>query len=157
MQLWLVRHAVAVEAVDSPGPDGERQLTARGRKKFRAFVDELARLVAPPQSVLTSPLVRAVQTAQLLAKEFGIPKKKIVERESLGPGCTVKAVLELAAAAAVDKVAVVGHQPDLAICLAELIGGGSVAFGKGSIAAVELPQWEAGAGRLLWLVGPELE
>lgn len=154
MQIWLVRHAIAVEPAEFAGTDPERPLTARGRKRFRSFVRFLANESPAPDRVVSSPLVRAVQTAQLLARGFGIRKKLVSIDETAGPGCTARNLLELAFAEPCERLAIVGHQPDLATCLADLVGGGQVAFGKGWVAAVELKRPSMGSGHLLWFVGP---
>ena len=156
MQIWLVRHAIAVEPEEFPGTDAERPLTEKGIRKFKEFAEWLAEEATGPEIILTSPLVRAVQTAELLAKAFGHKKKEVVQESTLGPGCTPHAILEAAASQGVGRVAIVGHQPDLAINTAALLGGGEVVFDKGCVAAIELPRLAVGSGRLLWFVGPKL-
>jgi phosphohistidine phosphatase len=65
--------------------------------------------------------------------------------------------MELAAAQRAERLAIVGHQPNLSNCLSELIGGGHVAFGKGFVAAVEFRRPAVGSGQLLWFVGPRMD
>jgi phosphohistidine phosphatase len=156
MQIWLVRHAIAVEPEEFSGTDAERPLTEKGIRKFKEFAEWLAEEATGPEIILTSPLVRAVQTAELLAKAFGHKKKEVVQESTLGPGCTPHAILEAAASHGAGRVAIVGHQPDLAINTAALLGGGDVVFDKGCVAAIELPRLAVGSGRLLWFVGPKL-
>jgi len=156
MQIWLVRHAVAVEPEDFAGSDAERPLTEKGIRRFREFAGWLAEATDGPDVILSSPLVRAVQTAELLSKAFGHKKKEVRQDATLGPGCTAHAILEAAASLKVERVAVVGHQPDLAINTSSLLGGGEVVFDKGCVAAIELPRLAVGSGRLLWFVGPKL-
>jgi len=156
MQIWLVRHAVVLEPADFAGSDAERPLTEKGVRRFREFAGWLAEATDGPDVILSSPLVRAVQTAELLSKAFGHKKKEVRQDATLGPGCTAHAILEAAASLKVERVAVVGHQPDLAINTSSLLGGGEVVFDKGCVAAIELPRLAVGSGRLLWFVGPKL-
>ncbi|HSD65172.1 MAG TPA: histidine phosphatase family protein, partial [Vicinamibacteria bacterium] len=71
MQLLIIRHAIAAER-GTPGiPDEERPLTPEGETKFREVAKGLARLVARPDALLTSPLLRARQTAAIAAEAWG--------------------------------------------------------------------------------------
>ncbi|MCY2967925.1 MAG: phosphohistidine phosphatase SixA [Planctomycetota bacterium] len=156
MQIWLIRHAVAEEPGDFGGPDFERPLTEKGKKRFRAFADWLAASTGGPAKIVSSPLVRAMETAELLGKAYDIKKRDILEESAVGPGVTAQALLECAQAQGVERLAIVGHQPDLAINTSALLGGGQVVFDKGCVAAIELPRLAVGSGRLLWFVGPKL-
>ena len=157
MQLWLVRHAVAVEQDEFDGPDAERPLTAKGRRRFREFCDWLAGQTAMPAEILSSPLVRAAQTAATLAKAAGLKKTDIVSTDLLSPGVDVRRLVQFVHSRAGECVALVGHEPDMSHILAELIGGGDFRFGKGFVVAVEFTSApEIGAGRLCWFVGPKL-
>lgn len=167
MQLWLVRHAVAAEREEFDGPDAERPLTAKGRRRFREFCDWLAAQTELPPTIVTSPLVRAAQTAAILAKSAGLKRSEIISSELLSPGVDVNLLMQFACSQfacslstgspAAESVALVGHEPDMSRILTDLIGGGSVRFGKGCIAAVEFDDLATiGAGRLCWFVGPKL-
>jgi phosphohistidine phosphatase len=157
MQIWLVRHALAAERDEFSGPDTERPLTARGRKQFRGFARWLATEAAGPNVVVTSPLVRAIETAEILRKAFGLRKKDLVPSDALRPGAETKQLIDLAAHAAAGGIALVGHEPDFSRALSDFVGGGSFAFGKGYAAAVEfVDPPTAGHGTLCWFVGPRL-
>jgi phosphohistidine phosphatase len=157
MQLWLVRHAVAAERDEFQGPDAERPLTEKGRRRFRDFCEWLADESDMPQAVISSPLIRAAETAALLAKAAGLKKSAIVSSELLSPGADLASLLRFVRENPAEIVALVGHEPDMSHYLAELVGGGDFAFGKGFVAAVEFTSAPAaGAGRLRWLVGPKL-
>ncbi len=172
MQLWLVRHAVAAEREEFDGPDDERPLTPKGRRRFREFCEWLAGQTAMPPMIATSPLVRAGQTAAILAKAAGLKKSDIITTDLLSPGVDVRQLVQFARAElatahstggqagespAGESLALVGHEPDMSHILRELVGGGNVRFGKGFIAAVEFDDTPAlGTGRLCWLVGPKL-
>jgi len=157
MELWLVRHAVAAEREEFDGPDAERPLTPKGRRRFREFCKALAKQTAMPQLIITSPLVRAVQTAALLAPAAGIRKRAIVASDLVAPGVELGALLNFVRDQPGERIALVGHEPDLGHLLAALVGGGAFRFGKGFVAAVEFDSAPAaGAGRLGWLFGPKL-
>jgi phosphohistidine phosphatase len=161
MQVWLVRHAVAAERDEFEGPDDLRPLTVKGERQFRDFVDWLAGQTSKPSVIVTSPLVRAVQTAEIARKGFGLKKKDVTESPLLSPGAEPHALIELArrsSASIVSTVALVGHEPDLSRALSEFIGGGAMNFGKGFVAAIDFPEEPAlGSGRLSWFVGPKLK
>jgi phosphohistidine phosphatase len=157
MQIWLVRHALAAERDEFDGPDAERPLTARGRKQFRDFAGWLAAEAARPNVVFTSPLVRAIETADILRKALDLRKKDLVPSDALCPGAEPNQLIELARQAAAGRIALVGHEPDLGQALSSFVGGGSFAFGKGYAAAVEfIDPPTAGRGTLCWFVGPRL-
>lgn len=157
MQLWLVRHAVAVERDEFDGPDAERPLTGKGCRKFREFCNWLAGQNVAPEAIFSSPLVRAAETAAILARAFGLKKSSLGLTDLLTPGVDLKALLQFVREQPGDCIALVGHEPDFSECLSQLVGGGAFAFGKGFIAAVEFNSEPAiGSGRLRWLVGPKL-
>jgi phosphohistidine phosphatase len=114
VRVYLCRHAQA-----APGePDAARELTPQGIAQAQALGDHLAGLPQPPRLVLTSPLIRARQTAAEIAAAVGVEAR--VE-EALAPGASAES---LAAALSVEKgpVATVGHQPDCSEIALELTG-----------------------------------
>jgi phosphohistidine phosphatase len=125
----LCRHATAAEGE----PDELRELTARGVEEARALGRRLAASSESPAVVLTSPLLRARQTAELLAEESGAELR--VEPQ-LAPGATVDA-LRRAVGDVGGPVATVGHQPDCSeIALA--LTGRDPGFRPGGVARLEL-------------------
>jgi phosphohistidine phosphatase len=129
VRVYLCRHAKA-----APGdPDETRELTGKGRKQAAELGERLASLPRPPAVVLTSPLVRARQTAQAIASATGAPLA--IERR-LAPGATVDDLRE-ALADRQGPVATVGHQPDCSeIALA--VTGVDPGFSPGAMAELEL-------------------
>lgn len=114
MRLHLCRHAEA-----APGePDELRALTPRGVAQAQNLGERLADLAEPPQLVVSSPLVRARQTAAEIARALGAP---VQVAEELAPGATIDSLRR-----AVDghngPVAVVGHQPDCSEIAYAVIG-----------------------------------
>jgi phosphohistidine phosphatase len=157
MHLWLVRHAVAVEQGDFQGPDADRPLTEKGRRRFGEFCDWLTEQTEMPETILSSPLCRAAETAAILAKSADLKKSSVVSTDLLAPGVDLPLLLDFLAQQPGEIVALVGHEPDMSRCLSQLVGGGDFAFGKAFIAAVEFAGSAAiGAGRLHWLCGPKL-
>ena len=152
MRLYLVRHGIA----DNPSldrPDFARALTEPGIERLRLQGQALLRAGFSVDLILTSPLVRAVQTAELLGKAFGIAPQ---EESLLGPGCRVPEVQEiLGRFPDVRQVMIVGHQPDFGELVRELTGA-VVKMRKGTLADVELYGPRALSGVLRGLYDPEV-
>ncbi len=129
MRLYLVRHAEA----PSGEPDALRPLTAAGRETARALGARLAAAGARPETVLTSPLLRARETASELCRAFGCEPET---DERLAPGATADGV-RAAIAGRGDEVVVVAHQPDCGRIAAEL-SGAEHSFPPGGLAVLEL-------------------
>ena len=104
MRVYLCRHAKAAQGE----PDEARELTGKGRRQAEALGEQLAVLPDPPTVVLSSPLVRARQTAEAIATATGAPLE--IERR-LAPGATMDDLRD-AVAGRRGPVATVGHQPD---------------------------------------------
>jgi phosphohistidine phosphatase len=130
VQLVIVRHAEAAAG----DPDELRPLTPEGREAARALGERLAAEGVRPDAVLTSPLLRARETAQELARPAGLDPEP---DERLAPGATAEGV-RAAAAERGETVVVVGHQPDCSQIAAALTGGPEPAFSPCAMLAVEL-------------------
>ena len=132
MQLYLVRHAEAA----SGEPDELRPLTAEGREAARALGRRLASEGVRPDAVLTSPLLRARETAAELARPVGLEPEP---DDRLGPGASAQDV-RAAAGARGRTIVVVGHQPDCGRIAAALTGGAEPAFPPAGIVAIDLSE-----------------
>ncbi len=130
MRLYLVRHAEAARGE----PDALRPLTASGRQAARELGKRLAAEGARPDAVLSSPLLRARETATALARALGC---SVEPDERLAPGATAEQLLA-AVAGRGDEVVVVGHQPDCGRIAAELGGGPEPPFPPAGIVVLEL-------------------
>jgi phosphohistidine phosphatase len=130
VRLYLVRHAEAA----SGEPDDLRPLTASGRATARALGGRLAAEGAHPSAVLSSPLLRARETAAELCRSLGCEPET---DERLAPGATADDV-RAAVAGRGDEVVVIGHQPDCSEVAAELSGGSKPAFPPGGVFALDL-------------------
>ena len=138
-ELYLVRHAIAAERGDEWPDDTKRPLTERGISRFKEVVRGLKASTSSIDEIFTSPLVRARQTADLLAA--GIDGKATVKMlDALAPGHTPAAVMaQLAKAAKRHRIALVGHEPDLGELAAHLIGAQrALPFKKGGICRIDL-------------------
>ncbi len=161
MILYIVRHAWAEDQDDPQWSDDRlRPLTKKGGKRFAELVRTLANRRFTPQLVLTSPLLRSRQTADLIAK-FVPNRPTVVDRQELAPNGDVGALVAWVAqeASHLNEIAWVGHAPDVGHVAAALIGDGRCAidFAKGAIAAIEFEGPPAmGKGVLLWLVTAKL-
>lgn len=131
VQLVIVRHAEAA----SGEPDELRPLTVQGREVARALGQRLADEGVRPDAILTSPLLRARETAQELARPAGVEPEP---DERLAPGATAEGV-RAAAQERGGTVVVVGHQPDCSRIAAALGDGDEPAFPPGGMLSIELP------------------
>jgi phosphohistidine phosphatase len=130
MRLYLVRHAEA-----APGePDDERPLTPAGRRQAVRVGERLSRAAPRPAAVLSSPLLRARESAALIAEPLGLEPEA---DDRLAPGATAEGV-RAAVAGRGDAAVVVGHQPDCGRIAAELTGGAEPAFPPGGLVELEL-------------------
>lgn len=158
MQLLLVRHAIACERDLQRWPDdGARPLTPRGRRRAREAATGVGRLATPPERVLSSPLRRAQQTADILHRYAKWPRAE--ECALLLPEAAPAALLALLGAGSAEHVAVVGHQPALgrllSACLVSQPRGASFELKKMGMALIAFEGVAcAGRGRLLWLLTP---
>ena len=132
MQLYLVRHAEAA----SGDPDELRPLTQEGRAAARELARRLAAEGVRPDAVLTSPLLRARETAAELARPAGLEAEP---DDRLAPGASPEDV-RAAAGERGQIVVVVGHQPDCGKIAAALIGGAEPAFPPAGMVAIDLPE-----------------
>jgi len=135
MRLYLVRHADA-----APGePDELRPLTTNGRQQARELGARLAAEGAGGAAVLTSPLLRARETADEIARVLGTTP---LADERLAPGATADSVRDAAAEHGATVVAV-GHQPDCGRVAAELTGGPEPPFPKAGLVVIDLARHPA--------------
>lgn len=156
--LYLVRHAIAAERGEDWPDDDQRPLTERGIVRFQEAVSGLESLGVELDEVFTSPLVRAKQTADLLAAGVkGKPSVKILD--TLSPGHNPSSVLaQLAKVARRQRIALVGHEPGLGELAAHLIGAGrALPFKKGGICRIDVESLTSRrAGALAWFVPPRV-
>jgi phosphohistidine phosphatase len=122
MNLYIIRHAIAVDRTDSDyESDSERPLTDKGRKKMRQIAKALRYLGVEFDLILSSPYVRACETAEILADVFKM-KDKIVFNDHLIPEANPELLVgEINENYSVDSLAIVGHEPHLSALVSLLI------------------------------------
>lgn len=154
-QLHLLRHADAGDPEAWDGPDDERPLSARGEGQAERLGRFLGATGFRPDAVLSSPKLRAAQTAEIVGRRLGVEVGTDVR---LG-GALDLAIVEAIIAAAGDPaiVVLVGHDPDFSELLSVLCGGAAIPMRKGALARVDAERpLVAGTGTLRWLVPPDL-
>ena len=156
--LYLVRHAIAAERGSEWPDDDLRPLTGVGGARFTRAVAGLASLDITIDEVLTSPLVRARQTADLLAS--GVPNAPPVREVTvLAPGHAPTDVMQqVAASARGESLALVGHEPDLGELAAFLLRAKRpIPFKKGGICRIDVEELTSrGSGSLVWFATPKI-
>jgi phosphohistidine phosphatase len=157
-ELYIVRHAIAAERGDDWPDDDQRPLTEKGIVRFKDAVLGLQWLDVGIDEIFTSPLVRAKQTADLLAVGIvGKPSVKILE--ALAPGQGPDEVMkQLARVAKRRRIALVGHEPGLGELTAHLVGAKRpLEFRKGGVCRIDLQGLtETRPGSLVWFVTPKM-
>jgi phosphohistidine phosphatase len=157
-ELYLVRHGLAEERGEMWPDDSKRPLTEEGMSQMRKATRGLARLGVVLDVVLTSPLVRARQTADLLAAGLE-PRPSVVNVESLTPDGTYAAVVtDLEKHARKNRIGLVGHEPAIGELAARLIGSRHpIAFKKGAVCRIDVDDIPPGGpGDLRWLLTPKI-
>lgn len=154
MKIYFLRHGEAEER--QPGlSDAQRQLTPAGIAEMRAIGRGLAALDLRLDTILTSPLIRAHQTAALAAEALGLVDH-LREDQRLASGARFADLDHaLQDEKPTARVLLVGHEPDFSSLISELIGGGRVRMKKAAIACVDVSSVNRGAGELRWLLEPE--
>ena len=157
-ELYLIRHGVAAERGEAWPDDTKRPLTDDGAARLRKSARGLARLGVSLDVVLTSPLVRTRQTAEIISAAFE-PRPPIVAVESLTPDGSYQGVLaDLEKQSRRSRIALVGHEPSLGEIAARLAGSRhAFPFKKGAICRVDVDMLPpASPGSLRWFITPRM-
>ena len=157
-ELYLIRHGIADARGEAWPDDSKRPLTQDGMARLRKAARALERAGVKLDVIVTSPLVRTRQTAELIAGGLD-PHPHILTADSLAPGGTTAAVLaDLEKQAKRERIALVGHEPGIGELAARLIGSRHpIPFKKGAICRIDvegLPP--AGPGDLRWMLTPKI-
>ncbi len=154
MILYFVRHGRAEDRADwPPANDHLRPLTEDGIQDMKKSAVTLRKLGVKPAVILTSPLVRARQTAEIVAAALDMPYE---EDAALEPGFGINQLTDiLEAHPATESLLLVGHEPDFSILVQMLCGGGRVEVKKGSLIRVDLFSTQPPAGTLVWSIPPK--
>lgn len=155
MKVYIIRHAWAGERDSEQWPDDDRRpLTEEGRERFRKMVLRLREFGFAPQIIATSPLDRCRQSAEIIA-EILPNKPLVVPREELAPPSQLAGLVSWSRDQDCEEIAWVGHDPDVGVITARLIGDdeGRIHFAKGAVAAVAFDKKiRVGDGELRWMV-----
>jgi len=165
-RLWtcyLVRHAIAAERGPAWPDDTRRPLTPDGVRRMTRGVGGLAALDVRIEQIVTSPLVRARQTAELVAAGYRRANGEappVIVLPELAPGTPpAQAMAAVAKVTRASTVALVGHEPDLGELAAWLIGAERpIPFRKGAVCRLDGRGWPArqGTADLVWLATPKM-
>ena len=155
-EIYIIRHGIAAERGDAYPDDSKRPLTAKGIARLKREAKALDELEIVFDQIITSPLVRAKQTADVFAETMK-SKPPVATSDALTPAGTPAAVIqELGRHAKKGRIALVGHEPNLGELAARLIGARhAIEFKKGGICRIDfevLPP--KGHGELRWFVPP---
>src|ERR1700674_1408372 len=157
MQLYIVRHGIAVDREDPKcPPDPERYLTEEGVEKTKHVAQGVA---ASADLLLTSPYVRATQTAEIFANALDYAKQKIRRTDLLLPGAEPSLLFrELAKEKQASSIFLFGHAPQLDDVIAVALGSKKRLTGlkKAGVALIELKRVSPPMGMLVWLATPKL-
>jgi len=160
MQLFIVRHGIAVDREDPKcPPDPERYLTEEGMEKTRQVAKGVAALGISADLMLTSPYVRAEQTAEIFASALGYAKQRIRRSDLLFPGAEPSLLFrELAKEKQASAVFLFGHAPHLDDVIATALGSKKhlTALKKAGVAFLELKRLSPPVAELVWLAIPKL-
>jgi phosphohistidine phosphatase len=153
MLIGLLRHGVAEDAGPGTGwQDEPRALTGDGREKMIRAAAGIAALSLDFDALLTSPLVRCLQTAEIVGDALELPPRS---QELARPGMTSATLIAmLMSHPGASSVLVCGHQPDLSHVASDLVGGGDMEFKKGALAVIELEGLRPNGGCLRALYPP---
>jgi phosphohistidine phosphatase len=158
LELYLIRHGAAAERGEDYPDDSKRPLTSAGISRLRKEAKALDSLGVGFDHIITSPLVRTKQTADVFAETLK-SKPAVSQSDALAPAGTPAAVIqELGKVAKKGRIALVGHEPNIGELAARLIGARApLEFKKGAICCIEfdvLPP--KGTGQLRWFVTPRM-
>jgi len=158
LELYLIRHGIAAERGKEWPDDSKRPLTPDGISRLRKTARGLNAIGVGFDQIVTSPLVRTRQTADIFAEELK-SKPPVVTADALAPAGTPASVTqEIARHVRKPRVALVGHEPNLGELAAQLIGSRTpLEFKKGGICRIDfdvLPP--KGAGALRWFLTPKI-
>jgi phosphohistidine phosphatase len=154
VKLYFLRHGRAMSRADWSEDDADRPLTPEGEAAMAREARTIAAMDLGLKVIVTSPLVRARRTADIVAEAAG-GEVDVAEDERLAGGFDVKALRTIVAEHGTPKaLMLVGHEPDFSTAVGALIGGGRVVCKKGGLARVDAADGDLEAAELVWLVPP---
>lgn len=158
LELYLIRHGIAAERGEEYPDDSKRPLTSSGIARLRKEAKALDALGIGFDHIITSPLVRTRQSADVFAETLK-SKPSVSTSDALAPAGTPAGVIqEIGKHVRKGRIAVVGHEPNIGELAARLIGARiPVEFKKGAICRIDFETFPPkGSGQLRWFVTPKM-
>jgi phosphohistidine phosphatase len=157
LRIYVLRHGIAEDAAAGL-TDAERALTQEGKRKLRSVLERARRAGLQPNLILTSPLKRAVETAEIAAAVLGI-KSDLVHTNALVPSSSPERVWKEIRSRKAEAILLAGHEPLLSLVVAYLLGCPAlqVRMKKATLVSIEVESDAAQPhGVLLWMLIPKL-
>lgn len=156
MILYFLRHGLAGLREKKQGDDARRSLTKKGIQNMGRQAKTLARLDLRLDVIISSPLTRALQTADIIAEGLKMVEQ-VKQDERLAPGFDRDDLQQvLANHQQAKNLMLVGHEPDFSLTISALTGGSNVTLKKGGLARVDITATNPLRGELLWLLPPKV-
>jgi phosphohistidine phosphatase len=156
MKCYFLRHGVAFNREDWRGSDFDRPLTDEGRDRMSREAKAISKLQLGLDAIVTSPLVRAQQTAAIVAAELKM-SHRLVEDERLDVNFDIARLESLLREyARSDAIMVVGHEPSMSETIGAAVGQANIDLKKGGLALVDFPEPPSPEGELAWLIPPKV-
>jgi phosphohistidine phosphatase len=159
MILYLVRHGIAQERTDPAAPsDAERPLTQRGIEKVRATMRGLRKLDADPDVIISSPYLRAAQTAEIACEVLGFPRDHVRRSDHLKPSGNSRLFFQELARIRGKEIICFGHAPNLDLAIAAALGLDIpvTSLKKAGATCLEIERFSPIHARILWLLTPRM-
>ena len=157
MELYILRHAIAVKRGSKEYPNDDRPLTNDGIQKMKSAAGGIRNIVGDVNVILTSPLIRARDTAKIVAKALKY-KREILTCEELLPGKPIAGLMTYLAKFKTNaKVVLIGHEPDLGLAASAFLGCDQpvIQFKKGGLCRIDVPAIPLKEpGTLIWHLTP---
>lgn len=157
MRIYILRHGIAEEAA-AGGSDADRALTAEGKQKLRTVLERAREAGVRPSIILTSPLKRALQTAEIAAAILGV-KRELMTTNALAPSSTPQRVWNEICAQNTERVLIAGHEPLLSRVVGFLLRCPVLQLDlkKGALVSLEVDTGESEpCGTLKWVLTHKL-
>ena len=159
MLLYLVRHGIAIDREDPNCPvEAERHLTPKGVERTREVASGLAAMGIKPRAALSSPYLRALQTAEIVCEALGLSPAKLKRTPALLLEASPAELFRELKKVHAEEVICFGHAPNMDLVIAHALGAAHpvTELKKAGVACVELPSPAAGHGTLQWVLTPKI-
>lgn len=154
IELFFLRHGIAEDQPSKGNRDADRALTKEGIDSMQISARGMLRLGLQLDHLVSSPLTRAIQTAEIVGKQLALRPR--VEA-ALAPGFDIAQLRRLLSHySSTQRVMFVGHEPDLSMLIAALTDGGQVLMKKGGLALISVPHNTPFDGTLRYLLPPKV-